>query len=83
MRTQNQCKLHKTGRKCQDCHGDLCDSILNFGEYYDEDLLDKAEKKGKKADVMLCLGSSMRVGIPAEIVEDCADRKGKVVIVNL
>jgi len=31
-------KNHKTGRKCDDqnCKGDLKDSILNFGEYYDE-----------------------------------------------
>lgn len=83
MRTANKCNQHKTGRKCVECNGNLCDSILNFGEYYDEDLLDKAERTGVKADVMLCLGSSMRVGIPADIVSDCGKRKGKIIIVNL
>merc|ERR1711943_38653 len=60
VRTAQNNKAHKTGRKCSSCNGNLCDSILNFGEYYDEDLLDKAEKTGRRADVMLCLGSSLR-----------------------
>ena len=83
VRTATKCNQHKTGRKCAQCNGNLCDTILNFGEYYDEDLLDLAEQTGIQADVMLCLGSSMRVGIPADIVRDCGKRKGKVVIVNL
>lgn len=32
---------------------------------------------------MLCLGSSLRVGIPADILRDCIKRKGKIIIVNL
>jgi len=83
VRTATNVKSHKTGRKCAECSGNLCDSILNFGEYYDEDLLDLADQTGQNADVMLCLGSSMRVGIPAGIVSDCSKRKGKVIIVNL
>lgn len=83
MRTATQCKNHKTGRRCTNCGGDLADSILNFGEYYNEDLLELAEQTGSQADVMLCLGSSMRVGIPADIVSECGENGGKYIIVNL
>ena len=46
-------------------------------------MLEKAEITGAMADVMICLGSSMRVGIPADIVSSCALNGGKVIIVNL
>ena len=48
VRTANKVHDHKTGRKCdnKNCNGDLYDSILNFGEYYDEDLLEGAEIQG-------------------------------------
>lgn len=83
VRTATNCKAHKTGRKCSSCGGNLCDSILNFGEYYDEDLLDKAETMGRLADVMLCIGSSLRVGTPADILRDQVQLGGKLIIVNL
>ena len=83
VRTSNKTKEHNTGRKCTRCTRNLNDSILNFGEYYDEDLLEKAENTGIRADVMLCLGSSLRVGIPADILRDQVRNGGKLIIVNL
>ena len=79
---------HKTGRKCDNgkCKGDLIDSIINFGEELNETILNLGWKHGKEADLMLCLGSSMRVtpasGM-AKITATRATNKGKIVIVNL
>ena len=54
---------HLTGRKCDtpDCDGDLKDTIINFGETLNLDILDKAGENSASSDLMLCLGSSMRV----------------------
>lgn len=85
VRTSNKVYDHKTGRKCDNksCNGDLKDTILNFGEYYDEDLLDGADTQGAMADVMLVIGSSMRVQTAAEVATQTAENGGKLIIINL
>ena len=85
VRTAQKCKKHKTGRKCDDksCEGDLYDTIINFGENLDEKILEDGFNHGATADVMLCLGSSLRVNPACEMVGDTATYGGKVVIVNL
>ena len=54
---------HMTGRQCDTpgCDGDLKDTIINFGESLNYDILDKAGENSANSDLMLCLGSSMRV----------------------
>ena len=75
---------HMTGRKCDDlnCQGDLYDSIINFGENLPEKQLQNAYIHSKKSDLMLCLGSSLRVS-PANTMPLYTKNKGSVVIVNL
>lgn len=85
FRVRNGSKNHKTGRKCDNkaCGGDLKDTIINFGENLDSQILEDGYNHGSCADIMLCLGSSLRVNPACDMVGETARRGGKVVIVNL
>lgn len=87
FRTRNAKKVHdhKTGRYCADpkCRGELKDSIINFGESLPEKALNKAYEHAEKADLCICLGSSLTVSPANEIPENIAKRKKRLVIVNL
>jgi len=76
---------HKTGRKCDNstCVGDLKDTIINFNENLDPEILEQGELNGQSADLMLAMGSSLRVNPAAGIAEATAQQGGKLVIVNL
>ena len=76
---------HDTGRTCdnQACGGNLRDSIINFGENLREKELDTGFAQGAAADLMLCVGSSLRVNPACEMAEETVNRGGKLVIVNL
>ena len=54
---------HSTKRTCDDpkCGGDLFDSMVNFGESLPDDALRTGFENGQKADLMICMGSSLRV----------------------
>ena len=75
-RTAQKCHDHKTGRKCDNanCRGDLYDSIINFGEDLKERVLDRGYAEGEKCDVMLSLGSSLRVTPACDIPADCGQQ---------
>jgi len=78
----------RTGRLCQKngCDEKLRDSIINFGENLPENELNKAMEHTEKADLVIMLGSSMRVSPACNIPALCYERKekpGKFVIVNL
>lgn len=87
FRTRNAQKVkeHKTGRKCDNtsCNGDLMDTIINFGENLNEKIMDDGWNHGNSSDLMLCLGSSLRVTPACNMAEATADNGGKLVIVNL
>ena len=86
VRTANRVHDHKTGRKCDDkkCNGDLFDSILNFGENYREGILEEAYEQAEECDLMISMGSSLRVGSAAAIFEEAAESQSKKsVIINL
>ena len=85
VRNAQKCKDHKTGRKCDDpkCKGDLADSIINFGENLVPEILEKGYNNGTCADVMIAMGSSMRVNPAADMAGITARMGGKLVIVNL
>lgn len=85
VRNAKGTKEHKTGRKCDDpkCKGDLKDTIINFGENLREDILDTGYAHGSEADLMLCVGSSLRVNPAADMAALTAQRGGNLVIINL
>lgn len=76
---------HITGRKCdnKECNGDLFDTIVNFGEGINKPLLKRAAKESDKADLCLCLGSSLSVKPAMLLPQVTASNGGKVAIVNL
>merc|ERR1712038_904679 len=87
---------HRTGRLCSipKCRGKLHDTIINFGEDLNQDILDKAQENTDQCDVMLALGSSLTVTPAADLPEEVGDRwslekdkgqnpKNHLVIVNL
>lgn len=84
-RCRNNSEVHKhtTGRKCFDCKTELKDTIINFNENLSDFELDLAFDNARNSDLMLCLGSSLRVSPASDIPKETMKNKGKVVIVNL
>lgn len=85
VRTAKHVHEHKTGRKCDDsrCGGDLKDTIINFNENLDPVILERGELNGQSADLMLAMGSSLRIYPAAGMAKATAEQGGKLVIVNL
>jgi NAD-dependent deacetylase sirtuin 7 len=57
-------RKHNTGRYCVDCKHELNDTIIHFGEKLRNGLpynWDEAREAVKQADIILCLGSSLKV----------------------
>jgi len=75
---------HATDQKCLEpgCDGTICDTIINFGEYLHEEITATANGNGDVADVLLVLGSSLRV-ITCDALEKIQENRGKLIIVNL
>eukprot|EP00330_Aristerostoma_sp_ATCC50986_P007006 CAMPEP_0114581122 /NCGR_PEP_ID=MMETSP0125-20121206/5261_1 /TAXON_ID=485358 ORGANISM="Aristerostoma sp., Strain ATCC 50986" /NCGR_SAMPLE_ID=MMETSP0125 /ASSEMBLY_ACC=CAM_ASM_000245 /LENGTH=395 /DNA_ID=CAMNT_0001773075 /DNA_START=86 /DNA_END=1276 /DNA_ORIENTATION=+ len=82
-RTAQKVHDHQTSRKCENCGGKLYDSIINFGENLPEYELTEGFRQSEKSDLMLCLGSSLRVTPAADMPLETARNKGQLVIVNL
>lgn len=67
----------------QDCEQPLIDTIINFGDNLEEDIIAAAEDEAAKADLVICLGTTISVTPASYIVEDCCRRKTcRVVICN-
>jgi mono-ADP-ribosyltransferase sirtuin 6 len=71
--------FQKTGRKCEKCQGDLCDTLLDWEDALPEDDYERAWEECEKADLVLCLGTSLRI----EPVGSLPSLAKKYVIVNL
>ena len=57
-------RRHKTRRQCRHCGGDLKDSIVHFGEkgpFHSPYNWREASRVADQADLVLCLGSSLKV----------------------
>jgi len=61
----------RTGRKCTvpECGGDLCRSVVNFGEELPVKTMERAQNNADACDVMLSLGSSLTVTPAADLCE--------------
>lgn len=74
---------HRTGRICEKkgCGGYLMNTIINFGDYLEGPVLDSAEKNAQNADLVLCLGSTLRVS-PANALVEMGKQPIRLVICN-
>jgi NAD+-dependent protein deacetylase sirtuin 6 len=68
-----------TGRKCDECGGALCDTLLDWEDPLPEDDLDRSNAYCREADLVICLGTSLRIQ-PAGSMPTLAKQ---FVIVNL
>ena len=85
VRTNTEVHEHDTGRLCDDpkCRGNLYDSIINFGEGLDEDILQRGSEEGMQSDIIICMGTSMRVEPACSIPLTTKLLGGKLVMCNL
>ncbi|KAJ3429593.1 nad-dependent protein deacetylase sirtuin-7 [Anaeramoeba flamelloides] len=75
---------HLTGRICDECGGSLMDSIINFGEILNPEIISRALNEAQNSDLSLIFGTSLRVApankLPTIPVEN---GNGKMAICNL
>lgn len=65
------CKLnHRTGNRCTQpgCDGYMMNTIINFGDCLEEQVLSSAEDNAEQSDMVLCLGTTLRVTPAADLV---------------
>ena len=79
---KNPYNVHLTGRFCTNCNTELKDTIVNFNESLPVNAIHQAKYHTSKADVCLCLGSSLQVK-PAMLFPLAIAKKGHLAIVNL
>jgi len=74
VRTANKVHDHYTGRTCDNrkCGGKLYDTIINYGENLNDTVINTAFKHGYATDLMVCIGTSLRVTPVCDIVSDMA-----------
>ena len=56
-------------------------TIINFGDYLEGPVLGSAEMNAKQADMVLCLGSTLRVS-PANALVEMGQKPNRLVICN-
>ena len=56
-------------------------TIINFGDYLEGPVLGSAEKNAQQADLVLCLGSTLRVS-PANALVEAGQEPIRLVICN-
>jgi len=85
FRTRNALQVHdhRTDRRCENCGEILYDTIINFGEMLPQKALTDGFANAAKADLCLCLGSSLKVTPAADMPAETLRNGGKLVIVNL
>lgn len=77
--------LKETSRKCSNakCGAKLKDTVLDWEDALPPKELDPAEKHCKRADLVLCLGTSLQITPACNLPLKCLRGGGKIVIVNL
>ncbi|XP_071128949.1 NAD-dependent protein deacetylase-like [Mytilus edulis] len=79
-----RCKInHRTGNMCQNpgCGGYMMNTIINFGDYLEGPVLRSAEDNAEKADLVLCLGTTLRV-TPASDLVAMGKKPNRLIICN-
>ncbi len=69
--------------QCSDCNGVLKPNTILFGEQLPIQVLQKAERDARQADVMLVAGSSLEVVPVANLPRYVLHKGGKLILVNL
>ncbi|GMH35465.1 hypothetical protein BSKO_03333 [Bryopsis sp. KO-2023] len=74
-----------TGRKCSapQCSGGLRDHILDWDDALPEAELQKSEEHAQKADLAVCLGTSLQIIPACDIPLETVNEGGRLAIVNL
>lgn len=77
--------LKETSRRCSnaDCDIKLKDTVLDWEDALPPEEMNPAEAHCEKADVVLCLGTSLQITPACNLPLKCLRGGGKVVIVNL
>jgi len=79
----NKVHNHITDRKCVKCGGSLRDTIINFNENLDQDVLELATAHSWEADLMISLGSSLTVSPANSLVGQVANRQKHIAVINM
>ena len=63
VRNAQKVHEHRTGRRCdyEHCNGHLKDTIINFGEHLNPNILELGLQNHAIADLCLAMGSSLRL----------------------
>ena len=74
-----------TVRYCEkkNCNGQLRDMWINFGESLDPEIIGKAQRVHNEADLVLAMGSSLRVYPACDLPVQTVQNGGNLVIINL
>ena len=85
VRNAQKVHEHRTGRKCElaGCNGHLKDTIINFNENLNENILTLGQQNCEHADLCIAMGSSLRVSPANGMPLACAQNGGSLVICNL
>jgi NAD-dependent deacetylase len=67
---------------CPECGGRLISSVVNFGDPMPQREMELAEQHARRCDLMLVLGSSLRVAPAAGVVGLAVESGARVVLVN-
>ena len=65
----------------QNCNGCLMNTIINFGDYLEWPVLDKAQYEAEQADMVLALGTTLQVS-PANSLVECGMPPTRLIICN-
>ncbi|UJR31024.1 hypothetical protein I4U23_018533 [Adineta vaga] len=82
-RTGNICNSMKGRNKNLSCRGKLRDTVLDWEDALPEPALKLSEEHCAKADLCLCLGTSLQIRPCRDLPRKTKKNGGKVVIVNL
>ncbi|KAJ6253651.1 nad-dependent protein deacetylase sirtuin-7 [Anaeramoeba flamelloides] len=83
-RNSKKCHDHRTGRLCDECGGELHDTIINYNENLNETQLNRAYQNSEKSDLSIVCGTSLKVTPSSSLpVITVKNETGKLVICNL